>query len=561
MATGYTYLIDTHFTSAAAVDPVILTSIINANATVSLDVDYIEIIGNEVDIWFASALSGAQETELTAVVGAYTYTVPLSSGSGVYEVVVSTDVEGGDYTSVAAAFAAGASSVFVKSGTYVETADVIIPDGGQLIGEATGKVVLYFIGAYGVKIDGSGGVKEVAGTITCANATNQVTGVGTTFTNRTAGEWVLIGTNFFQIASIESATALTLAKTYVGATVTGANCLIQPMFTGNKVSNLAIVNSAGVGVGLYVRSMRHGAFSSLAIYKCAHNVNFIDSGDLSVDSLIIADSTGIGCTIDNCMSISYSVINLLNNVSHGIVLLNNCTNIEITSSATENSGGYGLHVAGTSNQINISGTVVRFNNAGGVVVDVNTEGVSINASTISDNIGNGVNIIGDHTVVAGCFIKNNTSVGLLVGTSSIISNTHIKNNTGDGLNVPTGKNGCIVSGNEISNNGGIGMNIIGDEGVFDSNILDSNTGNGATIAGSDIVVSGTLIKGNGGKGIYVTGNDNTISGSRVKTNTGNGIEVHTGATDNIVSSNNAKGNTGTNYIDNGTTTGASGNKT
>lgn len=560
MATSYNYTISGDFTNATQVDSAALQTIIDGNATVSVNTDYINQTGDNVTIFFPSALSAGQKTELDSVVDAYTYVDIKSRVSDTFEAVVSNNSNyPGDYTSIAAAFSDGANSVYVKNGVYFETSDIDIPDGGQLIGEACAKVIIYFIGACSVKIDGSGGISETSGTIAVTSGSNQITGTSTLFTNSSVGEFVLLGTNYFEIKSIESNTSLTISNTYKGAPLNGFNCCAQAMYTGNKIENLLITNSSSVG--LYVRGVRHGGIKSIAVGSCGSNVELIDSGDMSIVELISSNSGGAGVKIENCMSMSFNTLNILNSDSHGIYFTGTGVNNVIESSATENNGGFGYCISDSTKSISISDNVIRFNNGGGVDIGVNTNAISVNTCTISDNNLNGINTAGDNTVISGCFINDNSAIGVLCGISSILEGNHITDNGTIGIQIPSSKDNCVVDGNKVRNNGIIGLDIIGNQTTVEGNVIINNGGNGINVAGNDCIISDTICVGNGGKGIYVTGDDNIISSNRVKTSTGSGVEVHTGATDNIVSSNNIKNNTGADYVDNGTSTLASSNKT
>lgn len=74
-----------------------------------------------------------------------------------------------------------------------------------------------------------------AGTVTATNASKTVTGSGTTFTNEMAGRWLRVTTTtsdptgsgeWYQIATVESATSLTLRNNYTAETVSGASYVI-----------------------------------------------------------------------------------------------------------------------------------------------------------------------------------------------------------------------------------------------------------------------------------------------------------------------------------------------
>lgn len=96
------------------------------------------------------------------------------------------------------------------------------------------------------------------GTISVTNGSTSVTGSGTQFiTGAQVGEGLLENGQLYEIQSIESATSLTLAKTYLGATQSGLNYEIVPTQSlvadlANNVSSLigdfqSVVDNAGAG--------------------------------------------------------------------------------------------------------------------------------------------------------------------------------------------------------------------------------------------------------------------------------------------------------------------------
>lgn len=91
-------------------------------------------------------------------------------------------------------------------------------------------------------------------------------------------------------------------------------------------------------------------------------------------------------------------------------------------------------------------------------------------------------------------------------------------------------------------------------------LIGNNDTDGINLSGNNSLIEGNQIKNNGGIGIYVTGDDNNIGRNRIWGSGGNGLEVAATALDTIVSSNNLKGNTGINFIDNGTATDSVNNK-
>lgn len=474
------------------------------------------------------------------------------------QTVVSNDPNTGDYTSVATAFADGSTSVFVKSGTYVESANIIIPNGGELIGENQGKTVIYFAGPYSVIIDGSNGIKETAGTVSITNNTSVVTGSGTAFNNLSIGNFILLGTTYYEILTVDSSTQVTLKKLYQGKTITNEEYTAQSMYTGNVLSNLIITSSLSTGV--YIRGLRHGSLKELAIAYCSSAIEIVDSSDISIPTIIVALCTGIGFSITNCISLALDTVNVFNCTSHGFEIKGR--NIIIESCASENNNGYGIHLLNDTEFITINNSVIKYNNNMGIKYETLSIYNTISNSEISNNNGDGLNIQSDNNITNSCFIHKNTGNGFICGSQNIINGNTIVDNTIDGIKIVSGSDSCILSNNIIKGNGGIGINLLADKCGINCNNIMTSGGDGIYTSGVKNKISSNTVIGNLGKGIHIdaTSDDCVINGNIVNTSTGNGLELVIGATDNIISSNNLKGNTGTNYVDNGTGTIIANNK-
>jgi parallel beta-helix repeat protein len=526
------------------------------DVTIITALDYITTNDDDVDIVFVSTLSGPEVTQLNSLVAAYVYIEIKEPKSTAFNTVVSSS--NGDYTSIADAFSNGALAVHLKNGVYYEFADIVIPNGGQLHGELPGQTIVVFPTGKTIRIDGSGGIKETSGTISITNNTAIVTGVGTTFTNLSVGDFILLGTNYYEILTIDSDTQVTLKETYLGKTLSAETYKAQTMHTGSSISNMIVTASTGPGV--YIRGLRHGNLKSIAITKCSPCVEIVDSGDLSINECISTYSNGIGFNVIDSVSISLHTVNVFNSSSHGFEFSGK--NIIAESCASENNNGCGIHIQAGSEFVNISNTVVKYNNADGITSNTGAMCSSISNCEISNNNGIGIDIQSNNNNISNNYIiKNN--IGAIVGSHTIIEGNMINNNTGDGVKLPVGSDYCNISDNNMKNNGGIGINVLSNRSGLGDNTIIGSTGDGIYINGTKNRISGNTVANNSGKGIHIlgTGDGNIISNNIVDMNVGNGIEIITGAENTIVIANNCQGNTGTNYIDNGTSTIAANNIT
>src|SRR5436190_4392868 len=137
--------------------------------------------------------------------------------SNAYDAYVPTD-----YGLPSAAFADGKFNVFVLPGTYNESTDIAIPDGGCITGAGRGRTIIDF-GGNVASLTCSSDFKsvETGGTVTLTQGSASVLGSGTTFTNMSVGQFLILHSNSFQIGAIIDNTHLTLENVYNGISGTG----------------------------------------------------------------------------------------------------------------------------------------------------------------------------------------------------------------------------------------------------------------------------------------------------------------------------------------------------
>lgn len=156
----------------------------------------------------------------------------------------------GDYTSIVSAFNAGHARVAVLGGTYTPTANIVIPDGGCLVG--FGDVEIDFAGgAFNVQSTGPQRSTNT-GTVSVTEGSATVTGSGTNWQTQgiTTGDWFwLDGYRWYEIASVASDTSLTLVETFEGRTQSGTDYAAIGANRNVLLQNVSVLNSTqGVAV-------------------------------------------------------------------------------------------------------------------------------------------------------------------------------------------------------------------------------------------------------------------------------------------------------------------------
>lgn len=457
------------------INSVQLQTEINADPGITPTVTNINTDDDDVIIVFDSTPSTGEQTTINGIVSSHTAVfIPTSA---TFDAIV--DSQGrGQYLLPSQAFAAGHKSIFVRNGVYVETQDIVLPDSGYMVGESGPNVIIYFIGAYSVKMDGTGGTLESAGTMTVTKDSANIVGVGTTFTNLSAGDFILLGTNYFKIASITDDNNLVIERTYRGRTISNFQYIAHGMITGARLENFIITGSSSSG--LYCRGAWHFVIDSVACVLNAQNFNLINCGDGGLKHIICDSSISDGVMVDSCTSINVTTADVFNCIGGGINVFGNSASVIFNSCECSNNGGSGFKIGGTSKNINFSDCVARHNNGYGLEIGSSTENIMSNdmnikqnelggvildgmnneleGGCICENGGSGVLIEANDSAIAGGFYVGNTGHGVEVkGNDNIIKGIRAKNNTSDGVNIATGATDSIVVYNNLKGNSGTGL--------------------------------------------------------------------------------------------------------
>ena len=193
----YSYNVITDFivlTESKVDSDTLKAAIKNSALTISLNTGsegQLEISGDNVDIWFSNALSGTEKTDILDLIIAAHTGIPIKLNRGI------------------------------------------------IVGESAGSVIISFNGSQKqIKMDGSGGAKETAGTVSITKGSTIVTGVKTVFTNLHPGDYIKLDTSYYEIDTINSNINLTVKSAYQGRTLSGISYIAQPMFGGVRISNV-----------------------------------------------------------------------------------------------------------------------------------------------------------------------------------------------------------------------------------------------------------------------------------------------------------------------------------
>ena len=505
---------------------------INAVAGIAPNCTAINQLGDTVTIYFSASLSEGEITTLNGVIAAHVPR-PIFRGSiqNYADAVVATDGSGA-FTSIAAAFASGAVTVFVRRGLYVETSDIIMPENGTLVGETVSSVGIAFVGAKGIRIDGSGGVKQTAGTISITNGTTTVTGVGTSFTSLVAGSSISLGNTFYDVLSVQSDTQLTLLAPYRGQTLTNNTYIAQKIKTAVFLSNFIVRGSSTTAI--YVRAVKSCVFHYVGVVANAAGVELIDAIANGFTFCNISYNSSFGLRIDNSRTVSIATANIYNTNGVGLDICNNSGDISISNTMVSQNNGIGLLIRDGSDKIMLNGSTVNYNTSDGISVSgAESHGIIIDSTVCSFNGDNGIDVSnGEWSAITDCTVESNGSHGILAGVKNVVNGNHVCDNGGDGVRVTAGL--ANVTNNQLHGNTLDGINILSgaDDCIVNANLSSSNSGNGLVVSANTCIIGSNRCVSNDGKGCHIT----------------------EGATSNIVKMNCFTSNTGVNYDDDGTNT-------
>ena len=154
----------------------------------------------------------------------------------------------GTHTLLSAAVTAGASSIYIKSGTYSESTNIDFSANApvHIVGENKHDTIIDFgTNNVGLILNG-GGTPTITGTVSITSGGTAVVGVGTLFsTQLSSGDYILLEETFYEIDTITDATNLDLVTIYNGVTLSGEAYVGLPLISGT-FQNFT-VQSSGTG--------------------------------------------------------------------------------------------------------------------------------------------------------------------------------------------------------------------------------------------------------------------------------------------------------------------------
>ena len=286
-------------------------------------------------------------------------------------------------------------TIFLHNGTYTLTTSLALQNGMKLIGESREGVLIncdnknYQIKSNGDPEPSYPGLDDT-GTISVSSSSSTVTGSGSQIWSSMlpTGKvyYIIIRGVPYKVKSIDSATQLTLEKSYQGVDLSGEKYAVGPFDSGLALKNLTITASASSNV-LSLMCTINSTIENIAILDnstsssygldmtyCWHNkiVNCSSSGNM----------TGISVTL--CSGNEFFNISCNNNINTGFSL--NFTNYNLISNLITNNNGIGVYLQSGSNNNQISNFEVNNNDSYGLSLNTGISNKFSNGS-LKDNGG------------------------------------------------------------------------------------------------------------------------------------------------------------------------------
>ena len=363
-----------------------------------------------------------------------------------YDAIV--DASGaGDYTLLKDALDAGSSNIFVRNGTYSETAESVVTDRSiSITGESIANTI---ITGFGLQFGGTS--FPGTGTIAINENSNTVTGVGTDFLSIPVGYVLSFRGTIHQIDSVASDTELTLVNNYEGESFTLMEWTAVPPIS-MKMTNLSFSTGA-LNDGLTINSCCCVDISYVRAVSCNHgfNIDTVIKGTLNncfastcenygfLFNEQLSDLTLISCissnnkshgfysvdttiTDDKGAKLNFTACSAVGNQENGFLIDFRNSTVSISDCVSYNNSESGFRFK-IGNEMTIQSSRASYNGEFGILIidGFTNSSVEIQQCVIHNNTENGINIFdGDGTSVKDCYFYDNNGTSILSNVDRIL---------------------------------------------------------------------------------------------------------------------------------------------
>lgn len=458
-----------------------------------------------------------------------------------------------DYTLLSTAIAGGATSVFVRDGTYQESASVTFPSWFRAVGESHNTIIELTSSATALQTASDAAYST--GLVTLTNGSATVTGASTSWLGDVAaGDTLVVGVGIFTVAAVASDTSLTITTAYTGDTATG---LSYYTYTPSTVTleRMTFLRSASTNGGLlnlqqcngfkveYCQFIRPGAANNTGGSAIA-----VDYGSFGTIGQCMFQYDDVAVSVNNSVAVNITECHFQGG-STAAVSLAVTDGMSISNCAFKGNEVGILLGTGATDHLSLSDIVIQHPNTYGIEIteDASADSIKLNNVYVESAGGSGFGVAGTlvYSQFNGMTITGSTDNGILFNGTTAIRD-------------------LMISNSHLSDNGGAGT-VLGPAVIASINFsgcyFNNNGTNGIIVRGDDVSFTGCQANDNVNAGIRVdsSATDCVITGGRF---TGNdtGIWLRAGATRAQVTGVNTLGNTTDNLLDDSTGATKTGNQ-
>ena len=362
-----------------------------------------------------------------------------TANSTLYDAVIAA--AGGDYTSISAALAAGHKTLYLRRGTYLLAANVMLPDSGCLIGESWGNTV----------IEGTGSI-ITGNTVRLENFRFLHTGSSNAVHT---GDSCTVSTLWIDNNGYGNGL-------YAGAGCQVSDCHIISIGCALSAASKLLADGNSLECRSTSSFLRFGAGSRF--------VNNVVTGCLSL--LTATDLQIIGNTITG-QGGSSTGISFIGSPIGRVVIADNLINGTFQSAIVLTYGISGI----------VSGNVITVSGQEGIAVFGASEPTGSCRATVTNNVINGgflyrgIRIGGCYVTCTGNQVSGGSGVGITLenlASFNIVANNAVSGCAGDGFSLFTTHS--AINGNLSYNNSGAGFRWSGSDFCATGNHATSNAG-------------------------------------------------------------------------------------
>lgn len=346
--------------------------------------------------------------------------------------IVSNSNKSGDFTDIQMAInvvnAFGGGEVFIKNGTYLLNADITLYDNITIKGETSGGVILDFQNQP-YQIISAGSLTDNTGTVSIANNSTSVVGVGTAFDSSWVGQQILLYGFWFTIASVTNANNLEVELAFDADDLNNYGTIIGTPISGVTISTLTVQNSLHADgaiyfnyssacfvdniyvitstIGINWNAASTNSASSFLTIVCGIGFQATNSSTWTINDFETYASTSDNISCTNAVNGSFSNATISLAGGNNLTFLD-CENWSIYDITFTTSVGSGLYLTGCRN-LQISSLTIRDSGSDAITFNSNNSLNVISGISCYNNQAYSINIV-DNTNVEN-IISNNLFTG------------------------------------------------------------------------------------------------------------------------------------------------------